>query len=167
MKSEQNPSLFSTLNSIKREIDLFARPEGKGNLLKNLDDLISALGRLRTELTNPSLEAKASEIGGPLEKVIQFLEQAKSDESLQTLLRLGRINGVTAAKREPVDIPGNLTNEQIRSLLERDLSKTELRAVARQRGISVGKFNNQEIIRLIVKNLERQEGYERLSVVRQ
>lgn len=62
-----------------------------------------------------------------------------------------------------VSITSNLTNKQIRALLEKDLSKAELKAIASQRSISVGKYTNEEIKRHILKNLERQEGYERLS----
>lgn len=61
------------------------------------------------------------------------------------------------------EIPANLTNEQIRRLLEKDLSKVELKAIAQQRSISVGKYTNEEIKRRIFRNLERQEGYTRLS----
>ena len=66
-------------------------------------------------------------------------------------------------KRQPVEIPNNLTNEQIRGLLENDLSKAELKAIAGQRAISVGKSNNEEIKRYILRNLKRQEGYGRLA----
>ena len=61
-----------------------------------------------------------------------------------------------------INIAGNLTNKQIRALLENDLSKAELKAIAEQRSIAVGKSTNNEIKRRILKNLERQEGYELL-----
>lgn len=61
------------------------------------------------------------------------------------------------------EIPANLTNEQIRKLLEKDLSKAELKEIARQRSIYVGTYTNKEIKRRILRNLERQEGYARLS----
>ena len=61
-----------------------------------------------------------------------------------------------------VSIASNLTNKQIRALLEKDLSRIELKAIAAQRSISVGKSTNEEIKRHILKNLERQEGYGRL-----
>jgi hypothetical protein len=60
------------------------------------------------------------------------------------------------------NIANNLMNEQIRALLEKDLSKAELKAIAEQRSIAVGKSTNKEIKRRILKNLERQEGYELL-----
>ncbi len=61
------------------------------------------------------------------------------------------------------EIPANLTNEQIRRFLEKDLSKAELKVIAQQRCISAGKYTNEEIKRRILRNLERQEGYTRLS----
>jgi hypothetical protein len=61
-----------------------------------------------------------------------------------------------------INIASNLTNKQIRALLENDLSKAELKAIAEQRSIAVGKSTNNEIKRRILKNLERQEGYELL-----
>ncbi len=61
------------------------------------------------------------------------------------------------------EIPENLTNDQIRKLLEKDLSKAELKAIARQRSISVGTYTNDEIKRRILKNLNRQEGYRLLT----
>jgi hypothetical protein len=60
-------------------------------------------------------------------------------------------------------IVSNLTNEQIRALLKKDLSKAELKEIAAQRSISVGKYNIEEIRRRILKNLERQEGYKILG----
>ena len=60
------------------------------------------------------------------------------------------------------NIASNLMNEQIRALLEKDLSKAELKAIAEQRSIAVGKSTNKEIKRRILRNLERQEGYELL-----
>lgn len=163
MKGQQDISLFSALNRVKREMDIFVRPEARAGLIKVVDDLIASLKRLRDDLGKASLEARTAEISGPLGTVISFLEQAKSDESLQTLLSLAGLSTATASKREVVEIPSNLTNDQIRALLEKDLSKAELKVIARQRGISVGKLNNLEIRRSILKNLERQEGYARLS----
>ena len=55
-------------------------------------------------------------------------------------------------------------NDKIRALLNKDLSKAELKAIAAQRSISIGKSTKEEIKRNILKNLERQEGYERLLI---
>ena len=66
---------------------------------------------------------------------------------------------------QTVEIDSNLTNEQIRVLLEKNLSKAELKTIASQRSISVGKSTNDDIKRRILKNLERQESYERLVQV--
>lgn len=163
MKSDPNKNLISKLNRIKEELDFLACPESKGAFQKNLDDLIAALNRLRAGLTNPFLEARAAEIHYPLEQVIRFLEFAKSDEVLRTLLLPTRKVVAAKPKRQAVEIGSNLANEHIRALLERDLSKAELKAIAAQRAISVGKSTNEEIKRDILKNLERQEGYGRLA----
>lgn len=94
---------------------------------------------------DPSLEARAAEVQHHLEQVIRFLEFAKSDEVLKMLLLPARKIVVAKPKRQAVEIASNLTNEQIRALLERDLSKAELKSIAAQRAISVGKSTNEEI----------------------
>jgi len=163
MKSDPNKNLISKLSRIREELEVLSHPESKASFLKSLDELIAALSRLRTGLTDPTLEGKAAEIQKPLEQVIGFLESAKNDEILRTLLSPGRKVATPKPKRQPVEIPNNLTNEQIRGLLEKDLSKAELKAIAAQRAISIGKSNTEEIKRNILKNLERQEGYGRLA----
>ncbi len=163
MKNNPSKDIISKLNRIKEELEVLARPETKAAFLKNLDDLIVSLNRLRAGLTNPSLEAKAAEIHRPLEQVIGFLEFAKSDEVLKTLLLPARKTVAAKPKRKAVEIASNLTNDQIRTLLEKDLSKAELKAIAAQRSISVGQSTNEEIKKDILKNLERQEGYGRLA----
>ena len=163
MKNNPSKDLIAKLNQIKEELEVLARPESKAAFLKNLDDLIAALNRLRAGLSNPSLETKVAEIHRPLEQVIEFLEFAKSDEVLKTLLLPARKAVAAKPKRQAVEVASNLTNEQIRALLEKDLSKAELKAIAAQRAISVGKSTNEEIKRDILKNLERQEGYGRLA----
>ncbi len=163
MKNNPSKDLISKLNQIREEIDVLARPESKATVLKNLDDLIAALNRLREGLTNSSLETKAAEIYHPIEQVIDFLEFAKSDAVLQTLLLPARKPLAAKPKRKAVEVASNLTNDQIRALLDKDLSKAELKAIAVQRSISIGKSTNEEIKRDILKNLERQEGYGRLA----
>lgn len=163
MKSDQNKNFIFKLNRIMEELEVLAHPESKTSLLKSLDGLITTLSRLRAGLTNPTFEGKATEIQKPLEQVIGFLEFAGNNEILRTLLSPARTVATPKPKRRPVEIPNNLTNEQIRAFLEKDLSKAELKAIAGQRAISVGKSNNEKIKQDILKNLERQEGYGRLA----
>jgi hypothetical protein len=75
----------------------------------------------------------------------------------------GNDDEIAKPKRQPVEVASNLTNEQIRALLEKDLSKDELKAIAAQRAISIGELNREEIKRSILKKLERQESYGRLA----
>lgn len=163
MKSDPHKNLISKLNRIREELEAFENPELRSAFIKSLDDLIAVLSHLRTVLTHPSLEVKAQEIKEPLEQVIGFLEFAKSDESLRALLSRGRKTRTPKPKRQTAVIPNNLTNEQIRTLLKEDLSKTKLKAIAGQRNISVGKSSKEEIKKDILRNLERQEGYSRLT----
>lgn len=163
MKSKPITNLITKLNRIKEELGLWGHPDSKVALLKSLDELIASLNCLRNELANSSLETTAAEIRTPLEQVIGFLQRAKSDEALQTLLSVAGITVVPQSKRQPVQIPSNLTNQEIRALLQKDLSKAELKAIAVQRSISVGESSNEVIRRSILKNLERQEGYGRLA----
>jgi hypothetical protein len=163
MKTKQSNNLLTKLSRIKEELNVLGQPESKAALLKNLDDIISQLTRLRRELESSSFEAKATEVRTPLEQVIGFLERAKTDETLQTLLALAGISLVAKPKRQPIEIPSNLTNEQIRDLLQKHLTKSELKAIAMQRSISIGDLNLAGVRRSILKNLERQEGYGRLA----
>lgn len=163
MKTDRSKNLIAKLNRIKEELEFLARPESKATFLKDLNDLIVVLDRLRLGLTNPSLHERAVAIQRPLEQVIDFLEFAKSDQALSTLLSAAQKTGTPKAKREALQIPSDLTNEQIRALLGKSLSKAELQAIAAQRAISVGKSNTEELKQRILKNLERQEGYERLA----
>lgn len=162
MKSEPSKSLVLKLSHIGKVIEVIARPESRDALRRELDELITALESLRAGLANPSLEARVTEVRGPLEQVVAFLELAKSDEVLRMLLPSwgGR---PAKPKRHPIEIGSNLTNEQIRDLMGKELSISELKAIAEQRAISVGKLSAKEIRRAILRNLERQEGYGRLA----
>jgi hypothetical protein len=150
------------LSRIQEELEFVSQPESRANFKKHLDDLIGLLSKLRAGLLDPSLEARAAEIHRPLEQVISFLEFAKYDETLNALLSFRKAK-LSRPKRPQIEIANNLTNEQIRSLLQNDLSKAELKAIAAQRAISVGKSTNKEIRQNILRNLERQEGYQRLA----
>jgi hypothetical protein len=163
MKGNQTETFISKLTRIQQEVGVLTRPDSKDDFRKNLDELITTLDRLRGGLADPSLAEKATEIQRPLEQLLDFLEFAKSNEVLAALLLPTRKFKTPKPKRQPVEIPSDLTNEQIRALLERDLSKAELRTIAVQRAISVGKSNNEELKQRIVRNLERQEGYGRLA----
>ena len=163
MKRSQTNSLVAQLNRIKRDLDAFAGPEAKAAFVRNLDEIIVRLNMIRTQLSNPSLEAKLSDIGRPIEQVIEFLEFAKADDVLGALLSEGLEAGGSRAKRVPIEIPVGLKNDQIRGLLAQNLSKQELKAIAAQRGISVGKASDEDVKRDILRALERQEGYERLA----
>ena len=99
---------------------------------------------------------------GYLDEVIKFLELAKDDQAIATLIADALQSRPAKPPRIPTEIPANLTNDQIRELLAKDLSKGELKALAAQRGISAGKRSEEDVRRDIRRALERQE-YERLA----
>lgn len=162
MKNDPNRNLISKLSRLREELQCLSQPETRASFKRNLDDLIGLLSKLRAGLLNPSLEARAAEIHRPLEQVISFLEFAKYDDTLNAVLSFRKAKS-PRPKRPEIEIGNNLTNEQIRALLQNDLSKAELKAIAAQRAISVGKLTNKEIRQNILRNLERQEGYQRLA----
>jgi hypothetical protein len=164
MKSEPSGNIVSKLRRISEQLEEFASGESKASVLKNLDYLIAGLNRFRAALLAPNFDEKTATIQKSLGEVIGFLESAKSDEFLSIVF--SGAQKVSKPKRQPIDIPSDLTNEQIRSLLEKDLSRRELKAIATQRSISVGKANIDEIKRGILKHMEREDGYERLGGAR-
>ena len=124
MKSDRSKNLISKLSQIGEELEFLSRPESKADFLKNLDELITTLNRLRDGLTNPSLADKAGEIQRPLEQVVGFLEFAKSNEVIVALLSPAKKAKTPKPKKQPVEIADDLTNEQIRTLLEKDFGLT-------------------------------------------
>ena len=163
MKRNQTNSLVAQLNRIKCDLAPLADPESKAAFLRNLDELVARLNTIRAQLLNPSSEAKLSEIGGPLQQVIDFLELAKTDELLGVFLSDEVPTRFVKPKRAPIEIRADLKNDQIRGLLAQNLSRQELKAIAAQRGISVGKASEEEVKREILRVLDRQENYERLA----
>ncbi len=166
MKRNPTSGLIAQLNRIRLDLDTFSNPESRSTLLKNLDALIARLSALRDQLADAPLERRLSDIGMPLGQVIEFLKLAKDDYAVAALISDALHSREAKPQRPPINIPANLTNVQIRELLAQDLSKSEIKAIAVQRGISAGKRRDDEVRRDILRALERQEGYERLADAR-
>ena len=163
MKTDQSRHLASRLRQIDEKISLFSSVESREAIVKDLSDMIAELSELRAGLLNLNLQERIVGIQKPLTEVIEFLEFAKSDRLLNALLKPARKAVSLKVKRVPVEIAADLTNDQIRKLLDNNLTRDELQAIASQRAISIGKLNNKEIRIGILKNLNLQEGYERLA----
>ncbi len=104
---------------------------------------------------------------GNIKELLEFLEDAKSDDSFQMalsdILKANlRASERSPLRREPIEIPPNLTNQQIRDLLARDLSRAELAEIAKQRSISHAKRSREELRAAIMSFVDRQEDYNRL-----
>jgi hypothetical protein len=166
MKTNRANNLVALLNRINDDLDAFSNPDARAAFLDKLDSLIIRLNAIRAKLTNPAMEDQLSEIGNQLEQVINFFECAKTDELLGILLSDALEARSPRPKRTAIEIPADLQNDQIRSLLQQDLSKQELKVIAAQRGISLGNAKDEEVRRNILRAIDRQEGYERLASTR-
>src|SRR5437867_2857504 len=113
MKRSPTNGILAQLNRIKRDLDAFADPESKAALLRNFDGLIARLNTLREQLATAPLERNLSEIGRPLAQVIEFLELAKGDQAISTLISDALHPRTAKPQRIPIDIPAKLTNDQI------------------------------------------------------
>jgi hypothetical protein len=125
------------------------------------------LTKMRSSLTEESRREKSMEAIQGISQVLQFLENAKSDEVFQAelsdiLISASRRTG-KRTKSEALEIPANLTDDQIKHLLERDLSKTELKQIAQQRSLSTGKRSIRDLRAAILSIIARQENYDRLK----
>jgi hypothetical protein len=166
MKRNTSNGLIAQLDRIKANLDAFADPETRTQFLENLDGLIGRLCALRDQLTDAPTAKRLSDVALPLGQVISFLQAAKDDQTLAAIVSDALHSRPAKPSRPPISIPQNLTNDQIREFLRQDLSKNELKALAAQRGISVGKRTDEQVRRDLLRSLERQEGYQRLAMPR-
>jgi len=162
MKPPAKNHSLETLRRILASADLAVSEPARRSMLQSLDELVNVLQGIRVAITDNNLSARLTAIQPALSQVLEFIENAKDDPQLCNLLAITS-NGGKVKKREPVEIPPNLSNQQIRELLERDLSVQELQTLASQRSISVHGANRDQMKREIIANLNRQEGYERLA----
>jgi hypothetical protein len=156
-------NLLTSLTRIRTEIALLTSPEEKSAHLKAIDALMQELSRLRSHLEKVSDRPEFAEVERSLDVVLKFIEFAKGDDSLRWVLAGISGSSESRQKRNPIEIRENLTNEEIRELLARELTKAELSKIAAQRAIATSKGSSSEIRESILRNLERQEGYRRLA----
>lgn len=166
MRPKSSDKLLASLEKLRRAVELYSDPQLRSAVIKELDQLVRALSDIRARLTSASVPERISATIAALQEVVEFLERAKSDEVLQMAFSEMRTTRARQTRRasikEPIEIAPNLTNQQIRELLQRELSKAELAEIAKQRSISVGKRTKNDLRAAILDFIERQEGYERL-----
>jgi len=164
--TESADSLSPRLRKLLKAVELYCRADLRSNAIKELDGVIDILSKLRNGLQDESLRERGLVAIESISQVLRFLEAAKSDNSFQVALSdILRSRGRATGKRpnpEPVEIPPNLTNQQIKELLERNLSKAELMQIASQRSIATGKRTLKEVRAAILSFIDRQESYEHL-----
>lgn len=150
------------LNALIRNLECALEPRIRAEAISHIDELTQALGRMKVALEAPNLPAEAAVAVQSLDEIIRFLNSPSTRDLLPLFVRKGEVARVRK-KRAPLEIPAGLSNDQIRDLLQKDLTKNELKSIATQRGISVGGLSVDDARQSILKNLERQEGYGRLG----
>jgi hypothetical protein len=166
MKPKSFSRLLDKLRAIHTAVEPYADEEKRRVVVAELDQLIQILTAIRRDLTQVADQPICDELQDALARTITLLAEAESNrtvqmaviESLAPARNKARGQG-RAAQRQ---IPGDLTNDQIRSLLKENLSRRELQEIARQRSIPSGDRPKAELEAAILRFLERGEGYNRL-----
>ncbi len=160
MRLKRSNRLLDSLKKLRRALEIYCDARSRSAAINELDQVILGLSDMRTKLTHASAPEKTSATLAALDEILGFLERAKSDSTFQVTFS----ETVTTRPRQNHNsqIPPNLTNQQIRELLQRDLSKSELEEIAKQRSISLGKRSKSHLRSAILDFIERQESYERL-----
>lgn len=156
-------NLVASLEKLRRDLASSASPESLAAVTNEIDRTVSMLTEFRSKLTGGGIEAPL----GAIDEVLRFLHGAKGDDRVQGLLAslampTSALTRAIKPLRVPVQIEANLTNEQIRHLLQKDLSRSELVAVAHQRSVSVGKRSMDELRDAIREFIDRQDSYSNL-----
>jgi hypothetical protein len=164
IKTETMDSLSLQLQKLLKAAEFYGNADLRSKVIRELDHTIDILSKMRNGLMEESLREKSLGAIESIRQILQFLEDAKSDKSFQVMLSDILSASVTEKRpdAESVEIPPNLTNQQIKDLLERNLSKAALKQIAEQRSISSGKRSIKEIRAAILSFIERQESYDQL-----
>lgn len=152
--------LLPNLKKLRNAVEMYSDTQRRSALIEELDRVILGLSEIRKKLSQVPAPETPSHTVSAIDEVLRFLDRAKADESFLALS--SEVLGTTPQRAPKPEIPPNLTNQQIRDLLQNDLSKSELEQIARQRGISSGKRSKPELRSAIQHFVERQESYDRL-----
>jgi hypothetical protein len=167
IKTDGPDSISLRLRQLLGAAELYSKEDLRTRIVAEIDRIIDVLSNMRKGLADDSVRAKSVDVIESISNVLEFLEQSKSDQTLQVVLS-GFLSPHTHAKpelrhkREAVVIIPDLSNGQIRELLKKDLSKAELKQIAVQRSISVGKRSAQELRAAILSFIDKQESYDLL-----
>ena len=166
MKTDITDSLSGNLKKLLSAVESYSNDELRAGVIRDLDRMVDTLSRLRNSLHEGPLREKSGGAVAGINQTLEFLEAAKSDTGFQALLLALRKapprKRAKVSKPGPIEIPPNLTNQQIREFLNRELSKAELAAIAKQRSISSTKQSKERLRATILSFIDRQESYDQL-----
>lgn len=156
-------NLVAALAKLRQDLASCTSSVALSAVKNEIDRTITMLTDFRAKLNGSGIEVPL----GAIDEVLRFLDVAKDDDRVQGLLASLTVPASAPTRaikppRVPVQIEANLTNEQIRHLLQKDLSRSELAAVAHQRSVSVGKRSRDELRDAIREFIDRQDSYSNL-----
>jgi hypothetical protein len=163
MTSKSEHPLVNRLRDLRNIALLLGGDEARREAIKDIDETVRLLRQLRAALDSSSLEQGS--ILQSIDQVLSFLATASKDERLRVVLQWTKVPKRARPpkpKRQPVDIKAELTNDEIRSLLKQNLSRTELEAIALQKGLSTDKRNTAELRNAILGFVDKQDNYSKL-----
>ncbi len=160
MRRVLSKELLASLKRLRESVLLYSDAELWSAVTGELDRLIPALSDLRRRVAGGPTTEDAASVAAAVDTILAFLQRTKGDDLFR--VALSQVPGHSSKSAEKAQIPLNLSNEQIRELLRRDLSRAELEEIASQRSIAVGKRSKAELRSAILAFIEKQESYARL-----
>ncbi len=163
MTSKSDHPLVNRLRDLRNVVLLLGSDEARREAIKEIDETVRLLQQLRAALDSSGLD-QGSRLRS-IDEVLSFLETVSEDERLRVVLqwtKAAKRARPPKPKRQPVEIKGELTNDEVRSLLSQDLSRSELQAIAKQKGLSTDKRNTAELRDAILGFVDKQDNYSKL-----
>jgi hypothetical protein len=164
MTSKSIHPLVGRIRDLRESLLLLLSDEAWHDVIHEIEETVRLLQKLRAALDSGALQDGSTL--SAIDHLLSFLARASEDERLRVLLRGTKTRKrvrPSKPKRQPIKIEETLTNDQIRELLKGNLSRDELRAIAKQRGISGQKRNTAQLRDAIISFLDKQDSYAKLG----
>ena len=164
MTSKSQHALLGRLHDIREGVLLLLNDEARREAINDIDDTVRLLQELRVALDSVGVDDGS--LIRAIDNLLSFLVRASEDKRLGIVLRRTKARKLARPpkpKRQPIRIKENLTNDEVRELLRQTLSRAELEAIAKQKGISVGKRNINQLRDAVLGFVDKQDSYAKLG----
>jgi carboxylesterase type B len=164
MKARSADALLGKLAALKSLLKNLLDLDSQSAAAKEIGTMVETLLEVRARLTSADFQEKASQLIPALDQVLLFLEGAKSDKSLQSIVSQALCRRPrkprTASTKVTPSIQPSMTNQQIRDIIQQDLSRADLEQIAKQRSIATNGRSKTALRSAIMDFISRQESYE-------